>query len=129
MIIAPYAVILALLYVILILRVVADRRRVQAAFGDGGDPGLRARVAGHGNLAEHAPILLIMLYLCGEAGYPGWVVHIVGVAMVVGRLLHAYSTSFLQGEGPHLRYRKLGMILTIAPLIVMAALLVCAPLL
>jgi uncharacterized membrane protein YecN with MAPEG domain len=46
----------------------------------------------HGNLVEHAPMVLILMYLLERAYGSGPLVKVIGVVFVVSRLLHAYGT-------------------------------------
>ena len=46
----------------------------------------------HGNIVEHAPMVLILLYLLERAYGSRGAVPILGVTFVASRLLHAYGT-------------------------------------
>lgn len=67
------------------------RRRLQTGVGllGGGDPILVRRIRAHGNFSESAPLALLLLALLEAAGLPGLAVYALGVALVLGRLLHA----------------------------------------
>ena len=90
---ALYAALLTVLFVILSVRVIAMRRGSGAALGDGGDPGLLRKIRVHGNFAEYVPLGLILLGLAEGLRAPGWLLHLLGLALLVGRLLHAYGVS------------------------------------
>ena len=57
------AAICALMLLITAIDTVRQRMRSQAAFGDAGDQKLISASRSHGNLAEHAPIVIIMIGL------------------------------------------------------------------
>lgn len=55
------AAICALMLLITAIDTVRQRIRKQAAFGDVGDQNLISASRSHGNLAEHAPIVILLL--------------------------------------------------------------------
>jgi len=94
MIIAPlYAGILAILFFVLSMRVVALRGH-GASLGDGGNPMLLRRIRGHGNFAEYVPFILLMIGMLELGRFSIYVLHAMGVTLVAARLLHAYALSY-----------------------------------
>jgi uncharacterized membrane protein YecN with MAPEG domain len=112
-----YAGVLGLLYFFLSGRVVGRRKSLQQALGDGGDKELLRRQRVHGNFAEYVPLVLILILMCELQGAPALLVHALGLALTVGRMLHAYGVS--QTKEP-LIFRMIGMILTFAALTISA---------
>ena len=55
------AAVCALLLLLTAIGTVRQRIRAQAAFGDAGDAKLISACRSHGNLAEHAPIVILLL--------------------------------------------------------------------
>lgn len=90
-----YAGILAILFLVLSYRVVQQRGH-GVSLGDGGDQALLRRIRGHGNFAEYVPIILIMLGMLELSGARPWLLHVLGVTLVVARFLHAYALSFTE---------------------------------
>jgi uncharacterized membrane protein YecN with MAPEG domain len=118
---ALYAAALALILVVLSARVIAVRRRLRIAVGDAGDDMLARRIRAHGNFTEYVPLALILM-LAGEvAGAPDWMLHVLGAALVVGRVTHAWSLSAHSIPG-----RTIGMVLTFAVLVGGAVMAVAA---
>ncbi len=95
---ALYAGSLALWFLVLSYRVVG-RRRAGISLGDGGDPGMLRVVRGHANFAEYVPLALIMLAILELGGTSLIVLHVLGLALLAGRLLHGYALSFTQQFG------------------------------
>jgi uncharacterized membrane protein YecN with MAPEG domain len=94
MVVTPiYAGILAILFFVLSLRVVALRGH-GASLGDGGDPQLLRRIRGHGNFAEYVPFILVMMAMLELSHFSAYVLHGFGLTLVIARLLHAYALSF-----------------------------------
>lgn len=90
-----YAGLLALWFLVLSFRVVNARTRGEGAdLGDGGDPVLLRRIRGHGNFAEYVPLILLLMAMLEAGGMRDWVLHALGVTLVVARLLHGVSLSF-----------------------------------
>jgi len=96
MIVTPfYAGLLALVFFVLSLRVIAMRGK-GISLGDGGDPAMLRRIRGHGNFAEYVPLVLVMMGFLELGGTAAWLLHALGAALLVARLLHAYALSFTQ---------------------------------
>jgi uncharacterized protein len=110
-----YAGALALLIVWLSLQVIKVRRSKRVSLGDGGEPELQAVIRAQANALEYIPILLILLLLLEMGGAHAALLHVGGVGMLAGRLLHARG--LLTNS---LRYRVLGMQWTINTLIGLA---------
>ncbi|WP_323786487.1 MAPEG family protein [Thalassovita sp.] len=115
---AIYASLLGLLFITLSANVIRRRLKARVSVGDGGDHALIKAIRCQANCAEYAPIGLILLGISEIQGAPGWAVHLLGAALVVGRVLHAYGF----GHQPQIvSMRQLGIVLTLA-MIVLAAL-------
>lgn len=114
---AFYAALLALLVVVLAVRVTLYRRRARIGIGHGGDAGLAQRVRAHANAVEMIPIALILL-LCAEllAIAPLWL-HVFGIAVLLGRILHAVG---LSGSGGVSFGRSSGYVLTVLAIVAMS---------
>jgi uncharacterized membrane protein YecN with MAPEG domain len=94
-----------------LLTVLVIRRRLKAGvyFLDGGDDPLLRRIRAHGNFAETAPMALLLMALLEFSGLgPVWLI-VFGVALLLGRVIHA--TSLLTNHAAW--SRSLGMALTI----------------
>jgi uncharacterized membrane protein YecN with MAPEG domain len=104
---ALYAALLAPLYVLLALRVIAVRRRVQVALGDGGDAELQRRMRVQANFVEYVPFALLLMALAEGLGSPPALLHVLGLALLVGRLSHAWGMSQAQEV---FGFRVVGMI-------------------
>jgi uncharacterized protein len=97
MIITPlYAGILALLFFALCLRVSSLRGTKRASLGDGGDPELMRAIRGHANFAEFVPLILLMMALLELSKFSIYLLHAMGITLVLARLLHGYALSFTE---------------------------------
>ena len=106
---AFYAGLLGILMLILAFRVVAVRRATSIGLGDGGDALLFSRIRIHGNATEYVPLaLFLMLILELNGGSARWL-HVLGVALLVGRLAHAQGLSQSTGTSAG---RFIGNVLT-----------------
>lgn len=90
-----YAGILGLLYLYLAANVIRIRRADSISLGDGGNALLERRIRAHGNFAEYAPIALVMIALAEAGGSPPLLIHGLGIALVIGRAMHALALSSL----------------------------------
>ena len=111
---ALYAALLTALFVALSVRVVAARRGSGAALGDGGNPDLLRRIRLQGNFAEYVPLALILLGLAEGLHTSVWLLHLLGLALLIGRLLHAYGVSRTNEQ---FAFRVTGLALTLTMLI------------
>ncbi len=110
---ALYAGLSALLLVVLSARVIAVRRDLRIALGDGDDQRLVRRIRAHANFVEYTPIALLLILLAELLGSAGWLIHALGITLLFGRTAHAWSMA--SGD---LRGRLAGMSCTFAVLIV-----------
>lgn len=113
---AFYAGLLALIYLWLTAKVIRHRRGKQISRGDGGDDRVAKSIRGHANAAEQIPLIVMLLALAEMLGAPAVALHVLGLMIVVGRLLHALH---FNGLGPFI-YRPIGMLLTLLVLGILA---------
>jgi uncharacterized membrane protein YecN with MAPEG domain len=118
MLVTPlYAALLALLFLILSARVILYRRANNLNLGDEGDRQLLKRMRAQGNCAEYAPLGLLLLLLAEMQGAPAMAVHFLGLALLVGRVVHAVG---LSSNPQKLILRQIGMVLTVTMIAVTA---------
>lgn len=106
---ALYAGLLAPILVLLSVRVIGQRRTARVAIGHGEDKDLLRRMRVHANFIEYVPMALILMALAENLTTTPLLLHIMGVALLVGRLLHAYGVS---QDSENLNLRVVGMALT-----------------
>jgi uncharacterized membrane protein YecN with MAPEG domain len=114
---AFYAALSALLIVILAIRVTLQRRATRIGIGDNGDHALAKRVRAHANSVEFIPIALILLLVCELLAIAPLWLHVFGIAIVLGRILHAWGLNASSGVTIG---RSGGYVLTVLAIIVMA---------
>ncbi|HAW92919.1 MULTISPECIES: MAPEG family protein [unclassified Arsukibacterium] len=114
---ALYAGILAILFIVLSIRVISRRNQYQVAIGSDGQILLERAIRVQANFAEYVPFALLLMFLAEYSGLAAVYLHILGVALLVGRLSHAYGVS--QQQEP-LKFRVFGMILTFTVLLLAA---------
>ncbi|MEO8143518.1 MAG: MAPEG family protein [Betaproteobacteria bacterium] len=90
-----YAGFLAILFFVLSYRVTLLRGH-GASLGDGGNPVLLRRVRAHGNFSEYVPFILLMIGMLELSHFSTYLLHALGITLVVARLLHAYALSFTE---------------------------------
>ena len=88
---ALYAGILALIVLALGINVTAHRAKLRVPMGDGGNPRMLRMIRLHGNAVEYIPLAVVLMLVYELNG--GWhgALHIVGVALVAGRLLQTWG--------------------------------------
>ena len=107
---AFYAAPLAFLFLVLSRNVILARRAAQVAVGDGGNNRLLRAMRVQANCAEYMPIALVLMALCESLAVPVLILHLLGITLVAGRLLHAFGVS---RESENFRFRIAGMAMTL----------------
>lgn len=115
---APYAALLACLFIALSWRTIQLRRKLRVAVGDGGHPELLRAMRVHANFAEYVPLSLLLILMVEIGGSPAWLVHGLGLALVLARAAHAWGVSQTK---ENFRFRITGMLTTFGVLGVAAA--------
>lgn len=86
------AAICALLLLITAIDTVRQRIRAQAAFGDaGGDNKLISASRSHGNLAEHAPIVILLLAFLEMSNANHMALMVIGATFLFVRIMHIWG--------------------------------------
>ena len=108
-----YAALLVALFITLSFSVIKVRRGEKISLGDGDSKALQARTRAHGNFAEFVPFALVLMLMAEVQGASPWLLHALGLALVVGRIAHAWG---LTREPMDFRGRIAGMVLTFSVL-------------
>ena len=86
-----YAALLGLLLLALGLAVVRLRRKHGVPTGDGGNATLARAMRVQANFVEYVPLTLLLLFMLEMSRQPAWALHLLGAALFIGRLLHAWG--------------------------------------
>ena len=108
---AVTAVVLVPLYIRLAFRVITLRQAHKVALGAGNHSDLEMAIRTHGNFSEYVPFALLLMLSAEHNGSPVWLVSLVAVTLVIGRLIHAKAI-----PSGNLTNRVRGMKLTFAAL-------------
>lgn len=105
-----YAAMLAVLLIALSVRTIRERRRARVAIGCGGDKRLERAMRVQGNFTEYVPMTLLLMWLTESLwGQGAALLHLPGMLLLVGRLLHGYGVAQLDEP---FKFRITGMALT-----------------
>jgi uncharacterized protein len=113
-----FAALCALLHVALTLLVIQRRAQSGIDLLDGGDQRLLRRMRAHGNFSETAPLALLLLALLELKGLEALWIIALGVFLMAGRFLHAWSLLTNNAKWN----RRGGMVLTLLVISVEATL-------
>ncbi|WP_318388010.1 MAPEG family protein [Enterobacter sp.] len=91
MVSALYAVLSVLLLLKFSFDVVRLRTQYRVSAGDGGFSELQIAIRIHGNAVEYIPAALILLLFMEMNGAETWMVHVCGLLLIVGRLMHYHG--------------------------------------
>ncbi|MBW7983322.1 MAPEG family protein [Enterobacillus tribolii] len=114
MVSALYVVLGALLLIKLSLNVVKLRVQYRVSYGDGGFYELQTAIRVHGNAVEYIPIAAILLVIMEMNGAKVWMIHVCGLLLLAGRLMHYYGLHHRE-----ISWRRSGMSATYISLVLM----------
>ena len=103
-----YAAILGLIFIGLSAMTIRERRIAAVSLGAGKNERLLRRIRAHANFAEYAPIALFLMAGAALVDMPLWFIHICGLALIAGRLVHIRAIYMADG-----RLRIVGMAATL----------------
>lgn len=109
-----YAALITLLYLALTWHVISYRRANLISVGDKGDMNLLKRMRAQANCAEYAPLGLVLILMVELTGAPNIAVHLLGLALLGGRIAHAYGFASTPQK---MMFRQIGMVLTLLMLV------------
>lgn len=113
------AAVLTIIFVKLSFAVIGLRRKNKVGLGSGGYDDLERAIRAQGNFAEYVPIGLILIACLELNGAPWWLVILPGIALIIGRLIHAKG---INEPPPNFSSRVLGMKFTFGTLITLVIL-------
>jgi uncharacterized membrane protein YecN with MAPEG domain len=120
-----YASLLAFLFVALSIRTIRARRSLRIGLGHAENPTMLRAMRVHANFAEYVPMALLLIFLVESSGARPVFVHLLGSALLIARLSHAFGVS---REPENFRFRVFGMAVSFAVLLTCASYLLIATL-
>jgi len=110
---------LTMIFIKLSFAVIGLRRKNKGGLGSGGHDDLERANRAQGNFAEYVPFGVILIACLELNGAPWWLITIPGIALIIGRLIHAKG---MNTPPPDFSKRVLGMQFTFYTLITLVAL-------
>ena len=90
---ALYASLLTLVFLTLSFNIIRLRFKLKVGVGDGGERMLTKAIRVHGNFSEYIPLALVLLASYELSGANNTWLHVLGITLLVGRILHAIGLS------------------------------------
>ena len=112
------ASVLTIIFIKLSFAVIGLRRKNKVGLGSGGYADLERAIRAQGNFAEYVPFGIILIACLELNGAPWWLVALPGIALIIGRLIHAVG---INEAPPDFSKRVLGMKFTFYTLIALVA--------
>jgi uncharacterized membrane protein YecN with MAPEG domain len=110
----------ALLLLFTAIATVRQRLRLKAAFGDAGDAKLISASRSHGNLAEHAPIVILLFAILEMAKSNHLVLMAIGAVFLGGRIAHIIGLHMTSEPGKATIPRQIGVVTTWGSLLILS---------
>jgi uncharacterized protein len=120
-VVPAYAGLLVFIYIFLSIRVSSMRGNARVMIGSGGNERLERAIRAHGNCAEYVPLALLLLGFMELQRNSSYLLHVLCLMLIAGRLLHAYAISQVNET---MALRITGTLLTQAVLIIAAVILI-----
>jgi len=105
---ALYTALTAFLFIVLSYKATMQRRRSKIGLGVGEDEMLERAVRVQANLAEYAPIALLLMLVYELNSGSVWLLHVAGTVLVIARVLHAQGLGSTRGTSFGRFYGVLG---------------------
>ena len=118
-----YASLLTMLLLVLSFNIIKLRLKFKVGLGDGEQKPLVKAIRIHGNFIEYMPLALILLGIYELNGGSTTWLHLMGITLVVGRLLHFIGLSKSIGLSMQ---RQVGVLSTFIVLLILAILNILA---
>jgi uncharacterized protein len=114
------AAVCAIMLLVTAIDTVRQRIRLKTAFGDAGDAKLISASRSHANLAEHAPIVILMIGMLEMANVHHLALMGVGALFLLGRVAHIFGLYTPAQAGKPPVPRQIGVIVTWITLVVLS---------
>jgi len=88
-IVASYIAFFLVMNIVLMYLIGQTRIAKRINLGDGGDAQMLSRIRAHGNFSETVPLALLGLIAMAMLSAPVWALHVTGLGLVFGRVMHA----------------------------------------
>jgi uncharacterized membrane protein YecN with MAPEG domain len=102
----------AIMLLVTAIDTVRQRIRLKTAFGDAGDAKLVSASRSHGNLAEHAPIVILLIGMLEMARAHHMALMAIGGLFLIGRAAHIVGLYTPSEPGKPPVGRQIGVIVT-----------------
>lgn len=123
MITSIYAGLLVFVYLILTALVIRRRLSLRISLGDGGDKVILRYIRAHANFVETVPFALFLIFLIDYQDGAPFIIHALGIMLLLGRILHPYAIITHQDSAG--KVRTIGMVLTLLSILFAGSLNIC----
>ena len=113
---ATYAAVLTIFLIAMSFYVIITRARTDTLLGHGDSVPMLVAMRRHGNLIEYMPFAILIMALGELQGFGATWLHVAGIALVAGRLIHPFGVS----ENSPLAPRVTGVSLTFVAMLIPA---------
>ena len=113
---ATYAALLALFLIAMSAYVIATRAKTDVLLGPGDSVDMLVAMRRHGNLIEYMPFAILIMALAEIHGLSATWLHVAGIALVAGRLIHPFGVAAKSALAP----RVVGILATFAAILIPA---------
>lgn len=118
-----YAGLLGLILCYISVQVIRQRIKHGVGLLDGGVDDLSRYIRAQANFIEYVPMVLLLMCMAEIQGVSVYAIHLIGIALVVGRIMHYVSMTSIEPKTRDagkmvIKYRQFGMMSTFGALII-----------
>ena len=113
---ATYAAVLTIFLIAMSFYVIITRARTDTLLGHGDSVPMLVAMRRHGNLIEYMPFAILIMALAEIQGLSATWLHVAGIALVAGRLIHPFGVAAKSPLAP----RVIGILATFAAILIPA---------
>jgi uncharacterized membrane protein YecN with MAPEG domain len=95
-----YAAVLGVLFVVLRTNVIIERAKTGISILHQDNVVLAEKIRRFGNFTEVVPLALILLAVSENSGVPIYMLHAIGGALLISRILHPFGLDAQNGKNP-----------------------------
>lgn len=110
---ALYIALASLMLMLLSTHVIKGRSLFRVTLGDDNNQDMLRRIRAQANFTEYTPLFLILLVCAEKMGLYAFMIHLFGIAFLLGRISHAYgllkAERKIDGKALGFKYRINGM--------------------
>ena len=119
-----FAGLFGFLYIYLTINTIKLRRKLGIPYGTSDSEELARASGAHSNFAQYTPFVLLLSFFCEAIGTNKDVIFGLLLTFFIGRILHFYSVTKNEVKNKTVKFRVIGMVITITTISILSTILI-----